>query len=132
MTTRSPDFNDLEKNLNLLTSFFPEWSNWLPWSQVLFLENTSFTYAKVYKIPRSALIPSKDYVERFDELLDRGYHWINMNAFGIWRDNLIVVIELPGYKGDRPREKVSVNFSGPAIINEKPQWDLSERIEIIE
>jgi hypothetical protein len=122
----------LENNLNLLISLFPRMGNWLSWSQVLFLENTSFTYDRVYKIPRFALIPFKDYEKRFNELLDSGYHWINMNAFGIWNDNLIVVIELPNYTDNIPRDKVSVNFSGPAIINEKPQWDLSKRIEIVE
>lgn len=131
MTTLSSNFNNLENNLNLLTSFFSEWSNWLSWSQILFLESASFTYGKISKVPRSALIPSKDYTKRFDELLDSGFHWINMNAFGIWSGNLIVVIELPSYKSGIPRDKVFVNFSGPALINKKPQWDLSERIEIV-
>jgi len=132
METRPSNINELEKNLNTLISYFPEWSNWLRWSHVLFIENTFFIVGKVSKIPRSALIPSKDYAKRFDELLDSGYYWINLNAFGIWKDNLIVVIELPNYKVDIPRNKVSVNFSGPAIIEGKPQWDLSNRVEIIE
>jgi len=132
METHPSNFNDLEKNLNLLTSFFPEWENWLSWSHVLFVESTSIIYGKVSKIPRRAMIPMNDFAKRFDELLDSGYYWINMNAFGIWMSNLIVVIELPIYKVDIPRNKVSVNFSGPSIIDEKPQWDLSERIEIVE
>ena len=132
MMPPSSDMNDLEKHLNRLISLFPQWSNGLSWSQVLFLESTSFTYGKVSRIPYSALIPSKDYAKRFDQLLHSGYHWINMNASGIWKDNLIVVIELPGYKSDSPRDKVSVNFSGPMILEGKPQWDLSNRIEVVE
>ena len=126
------DASDLEKNLNRLISFFPEWSNWLSWSQVLFLENTNFTYGNVSRVPNSALIPSREYANRFDELLTKGYSWINMNAFGVWKENLIVVIELPSYSSNIPRDKVSVNFSGPVILDGKPQWDLSNRIEIIE
>ena len=132
ITNPLSDFNELENNLSRLTSFFSRWSNWLSWSQVLFVENTSIIDGKVSKIPRSALIPTKVYAKRFDELLDSGYFWINMNALGIWQDNLIVVIELPSYKSYIPRSKVSVNFSGPSIIDGKPQWDLSKRIEIVE
>lgn len=131
MTVQSSEFNDLERNLNLLTSFFPQWFNWLPWSQVLFLESTSFIDGNVSKVPRSALIPAREYAERFNELLDKGYSWINMSALGVWKGSLIVVIELPSYDNNVPRDKVSVNFSGPVIIDGKPQWDLSERIEFL-
>ena len=132
MTTQAADLNATEKNLNQLISFFPQWGNWLPWSQVLFVEVQTFAAGKVPEIPQSALISSQDYAKRFDELLESGYHWINMNALGIWKDNLIIVIELPSYKSNIPKEKVSVNFSGPVIIDEKPQWDLSNRIEVLE
>jgi hypothetical protein len=131
MTVQSSDYNDLDRNLNLLISFFPQWSNWLSWSQVLFLESTSFIDNNVFKFPRSALIPTREYAERFNELLDKGYSWINMNALGVWKDSLIVVIELPSYDNNIPRGKVSINFSGPVIIDGKPQWDLSERIETL-
>ena len=132
MTAHTSEFRDLEKYLNRLISFFPQWENWLSWSQVLFVEDSSFTLGSFSKIPRSALMRVNDYAKRFDELLDGGYPWINMNALGIWQDNLIVVIELPSYKSNISRDKISVNFSGPAIMNEKAQWDLSKRIEVLE
>jgi hypothetical protein len=104
----------------------------MSWSQVLFVESPSLVYGEVCRIPQSALILPEDYANRFDELLNGGYHWINMNALGIWKDKLIVVIELPNYKSNIPRDKVSVNFSGPTILDETPQWDLSNRIEVYE
>jgi hypothetical protein len=55
-----------------------------------------------------------------------------MNAFGIWKENLIVVIELSGYKSNIPKDKVSVNFSGPVILDGEPQWNLSHRMEVLE
>jgi hypothetical protein len=71
-----------------------------------------------------------DYAARFDSYLDAGHSWINMNAAGILDDALLVIIELPRYKNNVPRDKVSVNFSGAAIVNSKPQWDASERYRI--
>ena len=132
MAPQPPDVSDLEKNLSRLISFFPKWSNWMSWSQVLFLENTPFTHGNPSIIPKSALIPSEEYAKRFEELLDKGYSWINMNAFGVWEEKLIVVIELPSYSSNISRDKISVNFSGPAMLNGKPQWDLSKRVELVE
>ena len=73
-----------------------------------------------------------DYETRFDSHLDAGHSWINMNAAGILDDALLVIIELPRYKNSVPRDKVSVNFSGAAMLNGKSQWDASEMYRIVD
>ena len=100
------------------------------WSRVVFVEDTSIVHGMPSLILRNSLIPMADYAARFDSYLDAGHSWINMNAAGILDDALLVIIELPRYKNNVPRDKVSVNFSGAAIVNSKPQWDASERYRI--
>ncbi|HZI87899.1 MAG TPA: hypothetical protein VFD48_13785 [Pyrinomonadaceae bacterium] len=124
--------SDLEKHLNQLVSFMKGWGAPSSWSRVLFIEDTSITRGMPSLIPRSSLIPLADYAARFDSHLDEGHSWINMSAAGILDDALLVVIELPGYKNNVPRDKVSVNFSGAAMVNGKAQWDASGRHRIID
>lgn len=124
--------NDLGKHLNQLISFMKERGAPSSWSRALFVEDTSITHGRPSLIPRKSLIPPEDYAARFASLLDAGHSWINMNAAGILDDALLVVVELPSYKNDVPREKVSVNFSGPSIMDGKPQWEASEGYRIVD
>ena len=124
--------NDLEKHLNQLVSFMKEWGAPSSWSRVLFVEDTSIVHGIPYLIPQSSLIPMSDYAARFDSHLDAGHSWINMSAVGILDDVLLVIIELPGCENNVPSDKVSVNFSGAALVNGKPQWDASGRYRIVD
>ena len=124
--------NDLERHLNQLISFMKKWGAPSNWSRVLFVEYSSIIHGNPSLIPRSALIPAEDYALRFDSHLDAGHSWINMNAAGILNDVLLVIIELPTYKNNLPRDKVSVNFSGANIMNGKPQWDASKSYRIVD
>ena len=83
-------------------------------------------------MPKSALISAYRYEKRFDELLSKGYDWINMNAMGILNNSFIVQIAFPIKSLNAPRGIVSVNYSGPAIFDTKPLWDLSDKVEILE
>lgn len=123
---------DLERHLNQLILFMKEWGAPLSWSRVLFVEDTSITHGMPTLIPRNALIPMEAYATRFESHLDAGHSWINLSAAGIIDNALLVVIELPKYRNDVPREKVLVNFSGAVMINGKPQWDASERFRVVD
>lgn len=124
--------NDLERHVNRLITFMEQAGVPSSWSHVLFVEDTSIAHGMPSLIPRSSLITIADYAARFDSHLDAGHSWINMNAAGILNDALLVVIELPGYKNNVPRDKVSVNLSGAAMLNGEPQWDASRTYEIVE
>ena len=123
--------SDLEKHLNRLISFMREWGAHGSWSRVLFVEDTSITHGMPSLISRSSLIPMADYAARFASHLSAGHSWINMSAAGILEDALLVIIELPGHKKNVPRDNVSVNFSGAAMMNGKPQWDAAGRYKIV-
>ena len=123
--------NDLESHLNRLIAFTAQGGVPPSWSGVLFVEDASIARGMPSLIPRDSLIPLADYAARFTAHLDAGHSWINMNAAGILGDALIVIIELPGYKNDVPRGAVSVNVSGPAMLNGEPQWDASGVYEIV-
>ncbi len=121
--------HDLQKHLDRLISFFPGWSEQpLSWSCVLFAEAMNIKFGKVIQIPRSALATPEQYAAQFDKHLNAGHGWINMNAAGILDETLLVIIELPSYVNTVPRDKVSVNFSGPNMR----RWDVSGYIKIID
>jgi hypothetical protein len=124
--------SDLERHLNQLISFMKKWGAPSSWSRVFFVEDTSIVHGRSALIPRNALIPMADYETRFDSHLDAGHSWINMNAAAILDDALLVIIELPRYKNSVPRDKVSINFSGAAMLDGKSQWDASEMYRIVD
>ena len=102
------------------------------WSQVLVVEWQSVICGEIDLIPKSALISADEYEKRFDELLNMGGGWLNMNAMGILNNAFIVQIEFPLRGINAPRNKVSVNYSGPAMYNKEPLWDLSSKVKILE
>lgn len=109
-----------------------QWGAPSSWSRVLFVEGASITHGMPSLIPRGALVPMTDYAARFDSHLGAGHAWVNMSAAGLLGDALLVVIELPVYKNNVPREKVSVNFSVAATPDGVAQWDASRTYKIVE
>lgn len=129
MSSRFPNNDTFENHFNDLMSFFKQPEN-LSWSDVLVVEESSVIPGEIELIPRHALTPSNQYEERFNELLDQGHSWINMNIFGILDNTLIIQIEYPHYKNNASRNKMSVNYSGPSIIEGVERWDLSGLVKI--
>lgn len=124
--------NALQQHLDRLASFIQGSAKQpLSWSRVLIIEDTAITHGKINFLPRAALATPEEYAARFEAHLEAGHSWINMNAAGILDDALLVVIELPGYFNVAPKNKVSVNLSGPNIKDGQPQWDATDRIQIV-
>jgi hypothetical protein len=122
--------DDLQIQLNRLISFFPHWTKQtLCWSRVLIVEDDDVERANGLRIRRSALKTPEEYAPYYDALLDAGYPWINMNAFGIVNGALLIVIERPRYTISAPRSKASVNFSGPST---QTGWDLTDWVRIVD
>ncbi|MCI5207403.1 MAG: hypothetical protein D3910_01090 [Candidatus Electrothrix sp. ATG2] len=100
------------------------------WSDIQIVEDTMPPLRKgeLWNIPKKSLQSIKQYEERFNELLMKGYHWVNINFGGIYQKRAILFIEYPRNSFDAPKDKVSVNLSGPAGC----EWDLSKKICVIE
>lgn len=97
------------------------------WSRVLFAEITPGHSRPL--IARDKLIALYHYQDRFSELLNQGYDWINLSAAGVLDDALVVKVELPIKAVGVPCEMVSVNFSGPPLSADgKPLWYLKDII----
>jgi hypothetical protein len=123
--------SQLETHLNRLISLFESWGCDLSWSKILIVEDSSITRAPITFIPQAALHTPEQYTNKFDDLINGGYTWINMTAAGIVEDALLVVIELPSYTNKQAGNRVSVNLSGPGIKGGKPQWDISDTVKFI-
>ena len=131
MSASLPNNDTFENHFNELISLF-EPPEHLFWAHILVGEERSIMWGKITYIPKSVLVLATDYEKRFDELLSKGYDWINMNAMGILQYSFIVLIEFPLKSLNASRDKVSVNYSGPAIFNKQPLWDLSNKVKILE
>jgi hypothetical protein len=127
MSSRFPDNDTFSNHFEDLLLHFQPPKN-ITWAQVLVVEQQSITGRKPELIPKSAMISADKYENRFDELLNMGYDWINMHAKGILQEAFIVQIEYPLKSINAPRHLVSVNYSGPA----SNVWDLSDRVMIVE
>jgi hypothetical protein len=84
------------------------------------------------RIPRPALKEPLEYASRFDDLLLRGYRWINLVGLGILGQVLLVSVEFPDRAGTTPAGQTSVNLSGPNLTPAgRPHWNLGSRVEIL-
>jgi hypothetical protein len=69
---------------------------------------------------------------RFDDLLNRGYRWMNLVGLGILGKILLVGVEFPDQAGTTPVGQTSVNLSGPHLAPDgRPLWNLESRVEIL-
>jgi hypothetical protein len=105
------------------------------WSELAFVEiskSPRFTYPSTggmvrIHVAKGQLQSVESYESRFEHLLDQGYAWINLNGCGLLGTTLIVLVEVPRAAGRVPRDRVSVNVSGPQVMG---GWDASDRIEL--
>ncbi len=88
-----------------------------------------FDSDKVGEIARQDVFSFEDYEDRFNEILNQGYFWVNLSFTGIFDGRLLVVIELPGYENNV--EATSINLSLPEKIVVENDWNISSFIKII-
>ena len=84
------------------------------------------------KISRATIYEFETYERTFNELLNQGHTWINLHFAGIINNDLFIIVELPNYKNNTPRESVSVNLSLPVLKTIENNWNASLVYEIIE
>jgi hypothetical protein len=88
-----------------------------------------------------------EYENRFDELLQTGYRWLNLSCYGVYEGLLIVAVEVPSAtvaqmtpSGWSPEGKprtlhpgcaTSVNLSGPARIVLEHEWRVDSILTIV-
>jgi hypothetical protein len=127
--------SSLKKNFETLLKFAEENNFSQSFSQVYFVEDKDiefFSNSNLHKIPREALLSFESYENRFDELLNQGHSWINMYLSGIFNNFLLVIIEIPDYENNVPREFVSVNFSLPEKRVTENNWSIDSSYEIFD
>ena len=108
-------------------------SNITKYSIIFVIEGKNLKYHNnLWDLRIKDLIEFKDYEKIFDELLNKGYSWINLNCMGVLDGCLVLCVELPHSVGNTPREKVQVNYSGPCIIDDKLVWNLRDYYNIVE
>ena len=102
------------------------------WNEILLIEDTNILHGDVMQLPEWALTTPEDYKQRFQELINQGYGWINLVTNGILNKTIILSVEIPLSSSGLPSEKVSVNLSGPYLENDgAPRWDINKTVVIV-
>jgi len=104
------------------------------WSQVLLTDDSEISSINAEGHCRTlnsrSLRTPIEFEARWLELIAEGRRdWINLSAYGVWRNALVVVVEAPrhGVKGSYRPEQISVNFSSPPFGSD---WQLSRHLVI--
>lgn len=127
--------NKLKENFESLLAFAKECNFHGTFITVGFVEEKDVQFVVktgLTRIPRNCIFNFEDFENRFEELFDYGHSWINLYLAGIIEDTLLILIEVPQYKNNVPREFVSVNFSLPIKRIADNNWNLIPFYEIIE
>jgi hypothetical protein len=120
--------SELKKHFKRLMGFARRNNFGKPFSNVYFVEGKSIRYSLKFnetdEIFRRDFFSFEHYENRFDEILNQGHSWVNMNFAGVLEGNLLIVIETPNYKNNTPREFVSVNLSLPKRRILENDWEI--------
>lgn len=79
-----------------------------------------------WKIERDALLDVAAFEPRFTRLLLSGYPWVQLSACGVFRDALVVAVELPREPKGVPAGLTSVKYAAPSSIGgAPPTWEIA-------
>lgn len=79
----------------------------------------------------SALHTPGAFEQRFEEILASGAPWINVTCYGLAREKLLIMVELPRVDAARA-PRTSINFSGPVRAVLENDWAAEQAITIEE
>jgi ketosteroid isomerase-like protein len=97
-------------------------------STKLFLDTSDphVRYDRRWIVEPGSLLTAAEFAPRFNEMLTAGYSWVNLSAHGVFREALIVGVELPRETTGVPVGLTAVNYSGPPnALNGAPDWDFN-------
>lgn len=126
--------SELEKKLKTLLNFAKENNFSSRFSQILFVEQRFVQHdpaTNLNSIPWNFIFNLETYKKHFDDLLNQGHSWININLVGTVENSILVVIEYPSYRNEVPKEFVSVNFSLPEKRVIENAWEADDFYKII-
>jgi len=101
------------------------------WSDVVIVEKyTPGTENNPSEIPKSELKTIAEYEERFNELMERGYSWLHLSGDGLIKGKLFISVNYPNQSSGCPKERVSINMSGPPL-HVIDRWNIERRVKLI-
>jgi hypothetical protein len=119
----------LAEHIRELVAFCRRVASPLPvWDEVLVLDTSDrrVRYDRGWIIASDVLITVAEFAPRFETLLLAGYSWVNLSAYGIFENDLVVGVELPRESVGVPAGLTPVNYSGPPRGTEgAPSWGLN-------
>lgn len=123
--------SELKDHFERLMNFAKQSNFHKPFSEVCFVESKSIQYYsnQLNKISRQEIFSFENYENRFNEALNQGHSWINMNLAGVLNDFLLVIIEVPNYKNNSEFTEVNLSLPDTQVIEN--DWNISPFYEIV-
>jgi hypothetical protein len=104
-----------------------------PFSEVYFVEDKSIQHSlkpyEINEISQQNVFSLANYETRFNEVLNQGHSWININFAGMLNDSLLIIIEVPNYENNA--EFTEVNLSLPDRKVMENDWNISSLYKIV-
>ena len=102
------------------------------WDTILIVEDNDIKHEEVSLIQEKSLKTPENYKLKFQELINKGYGWINIVTNGILNKTLILSVEIPKSPSGIPADKVTVNLSGPYLKKDGTlRWDVNKTVNIV-
>ena len=100
-------------------------------SSVWVIDKNNISYPGRFKA--SDLMEIEQYEECFENILNSGYAWVDVQFGGYLRDKLIMIVYYPCEATGVPAGKTKIELHGPALdINDAPRWDITKLYDVIE
>ena len=123
--------SELKKHFERLMNFAKQSGFHKPFSKAYFVESKSIEIHPngLNKIPEPEIFSFERYEIRFEEIVNQGYSWININFAGVLNDFLLVVIEIPNYKNTIGFTEVNLSLPNMKVIEN--DWNAAPFYKIV-
>ena len=122
---------DFAHHLRELEAFLRKDGDAPSWDDVQVVMDSDITHGPSMTIAESALHVPEQFSPKFDELVLRGYGWINLVGNGLIDGKLLVSLEVPRESSGIQSEQVHVNLSGPyRDASGRKRWNLEGRVHV--
>lgn len=108
------------------------------WSHIIIFEESDIKYLSLSESPKlcghiksEKIYKAENYEQRFQELIMRGYRWINISPQGLWNNDLLIIVEVPLNSSNYSADNTFINTAG---LSKDPsgnfKWDVSSDFRV--
>ncbi len=118
----------LKKHIDRIISLTNELDPSITWKSIQIVKDVVVNPGiQTVDLSKAVFFSMEEFETEFNQLILKGYSWINFNVLGKLDNALIISVELPASICFLPPESTPINLSGPFnFIKTTPNWDLNK------